>query len=178
VPQGRPGQRTASVSRLRLFPRREEFRDYRAFDTDLEPHELFRRIALIGGPGGYGPRADPLWRLRGWLDRVSGGPGLRRGRPFGSELHEGDAVDFWRVERVVPDRQIRLVAEMLVPGVARLDFRVEQLEQDGSRLHQLATLTNTSIWSGLYWTVIEPIHDSVFDQMARHVIGAEHLRTG
>jgi uncharacterized protein YbjT (DUF2867 family) len=161
--------------RLRLFPRREEFRDYRSFDTDLAPAELYRRVALIGGDNGYGSRADPLWRLRGWLDRITGGPGLRRGRPFGPELHEGDAVDFWRVERVVPGRQLRLVAEMKVPGIARLDFRVEQLDDGGSRLHQLATLTNTSIWSGLYWTAIDPIHDPIFDQLGRHVVGDEHL---
>jgi uncharacterized protein YbjT (DUF2867 family) len=162
-------------TRLRLFPGREEFRDYRTFDTDLEPEELYRRVALIGGPGGYGPRADPLWRLRGWLDRISGGPGLRRGRPFGTDLHEGDAVDFWRVERVVPGSQLRLVAEMLVPGVARLDFRVEPLANGGARLHQLASLSNESIWSGLYWTAIEPIHDPVFDQLGRHVVGASHI---
>jgi uncharacterized protein YbjT (DUF2867 family) len=161
--------------RLRLFPRRQEFRDYRSFDTDLASDELYRRVALIGGDNGYGSRADPLWRLRGWLDRITGGPGLRRGRPFGPELHEGDAVDFWRVERVVPGRQLRLVAEMKVPGIARLDFRVEPLEGGGSRLHQLATLTNTSIWSGLYWTAIEPIHDPVFDQLGRHVVGNAHL---
>lgn len=158
-------------TRLRLFPSREEFRDYRTFDTDLPPEELYRRVSLVGGPGGYGRRVEPLWRLRGWLDRASGGPGLRRGRPFGAELHEGDALDFWRVDRVVPGRQIRLVAEMLVPGVARLDFRVEPLDGGGSRLHQLATLSNESIWSGLYWSAIDPIHDPVFNQLGRHVVG-------
>lgn len=175
TPLGRPGAEGVDPTRLRLFPSREEFRDYRTFDTDLSPEELYRRVALIGGPNGYGPQADPLWRLRGWLDRISGGPGLRRGRPFGTELHEGDAVDFWRVERVVPGHQLRLVAEMLVPGVARLDFRVEPLERGGSRLHQLASLTNRSIWSGLYWAAIEPIHDPVFDQLGRHVVGADHV---
>lgn len=164
--------------RLRISPRREEFRDYRTFDTDLTPDELYRRVALIGGANGYGPRADPLWRLRGWLDRVSGGPGLRRGRPFGPDLHEGDAVDFWRVERVVPGRQLRLVAEMLVPGVARLDFRVEPLEGGGSRLHQLASLSNMTIWSGLYWSAIAPIHDPVFEQLGRHVVGGAAITTG
>ena len=175
VPIGRPGRGPDERSRLRLFPRREAFRDYRTFDTDLPPDELYRRVALIGGDNGYGPRADPLWRLRGWIDRISGGPGLRRGRPFGTDLHEGDAVDFWRVERVVPGRQLRLVAEMLVPGVARLDFRIEELDDGRTRLHQLASLTNTNLLSGLYWTVIDPIHDPVFDQLGRHVVGDEHV---
>ncbi|MCB0877466.1 MAG: DUF2867 domain-containing protein [Thermoleophilia bacterium] len=175
-PIGRPGRGPDDRARLRLFPSKEAFRDYRTFDTALPPDELYRRVALIGGPGGYGPGADPLWRIRGWLDRIAGGPGLRRGRPFGPELHEGDAVDFWRVERVVPGRQLRLVAEMLVPGVARLDFRVEELPDGGSRLHQLASLTNTTLWSGLYWTVIDPVHDPVFEALGRHVVGAAHLR--
>lgn len=178
APLGRPGGEGVEPTRLRLFPSREEFRDYRTFDTDLAPAELYRRVTLIGGAGGYGPKADPLWRLRGWLDRISGGPGLRRGRPFGTDLHEGDAVDFWRVERVVPGRQLRLVAEMLVPGVARLDFRIEPLQGGGSRLHQLASLTNRSIWSGLYWAAIDPIHDPVFDQLGRHVVGSAHVLDG
>jgi uncharacterized protein YbjT (DUF2867 family) len=162
-------------SRLRLYPGREELRDYRTFETDLEPDELYRRIARIGGEHGYGRRADPLWRLRGALDRLAGGPGLRRGRPFGDELHEGDAVDFWRVERVEHGRRLQLVAEMRVPGTARLELRVEPREQGGSRLHQVATLTNSSIWSGLYWGAIAPIHDPVFDQLGRHLVGGEHV---
>jgi uncharacterized protein YbjT (DUF2867 family) len=170
-----PGRGNATRSRPLLFSSRSEFRDYRTFDTDLEPDELYRRVAAIGGPAGYGSRADPLWRLRGWLDRISGGPGLRRGRPFGTELHEGDAIDFWRVERVVRGNQLRLVAEMRVPGTARLDFRVEPLDDGGSRLHQLATLTNASIWSGLYWSAIAPLHDPVFDHLGRHVVGGSHV---
>ena len=164
-------------TRVRLWPRREEFRDYRTFDTDLAPDEVFGRITRIGGPNGYGPRADPLWRLRGWLDRVWGGPGLRRGRPFGGELHVGDAVDWWRVERITHGRQLRLVAEMLVPGVARLDFRIEPLPGGGSRLHQLASLSNGSLWSGLYWLAIEPIHDAVFEQLGRHLLGDAPVRS-
>ncbi|MCW2922689.1 MAG: NmrA family protein [Thermoleophilia bacterium] len=163
----------ARPTRLRLFPRREEFRDYRTFDTELAPAELFRRVSLVGGPGGYGRRADPLWRLRGWMDRIVGGPGLRRGRPAGEQLHVGDVVDWWRVDRVVEDRQVRLVAEMLVPGVARLDFRIEPLDGGGSRLHQLATLSNESLWSGLYWAAVDPIHDPVFEELGRHVIATE-----
>lgn len=166
----------APPTRVRLFPRRDEFRDYRSFETDLPAPELYRRVALIGGDAGYGRRVDWLWRLRGLIDRTWGGPGLSRGRPFGSDLHEGDVVDFWRVERVVPDRQLRLVAEMVVPGVARLDFRIEPLDGGGSRLHQVASLSNASLWSGIYWSAIDPIHDAVFDQLGRHVVGDGHVR--
>jgi len=156
--------------RLRLQPGRREFHDYRSFDTELAPAELYARVNAIGGARGYGAGVDPLWRLRGLLDRVSGGPGLRRGRPFGDVLHEGDVVDFWRVERAVPDKQLRLIAEMMVPGEARLDFRIEALDGGGARLHQLATLTNETVWSGLYWGAIAPLHDYVFEQLGRHVL--------
>jgi hypothetical protein len=173
----RGGERLAPA-RPRLYPGRDEFRDYRTFDTDLEPAELYRRLVRIGGEDGYGARVDALWRLRGLLDRMVGGPGLRRGRPSGDDLHEGDAVDFWRVERALPERQLRLVAEMRVPGVAHLDFRIEPLDGRGSRLHLLGRLPNDWVWCGLYWTAIVPIHDSVFEELGRHVVGERHVRTG
>lgn len=150
--------------------RRREFRDYRSFDTHLEPNELFDRVSKIGGPGGYGARADLLWRARGALDRLTGGPGLRRGRPFGRQLHPGDALDFWRVADIDDGSRLVLEAEMKTPGIARLEFRIEPLEGGGARLHQLATLSNDSIWSALYWYSISPFHDWVFDQMGAHVI--------
>lgn len=155
---------------LRIAPERREFRDYRTFDTDLPQAEVFRRVSSIGGPGGYGIRAEILWQLRGAIDRVTGGPGLRRGRPFGRSLHPGDALDFWRVEEVEPDERLVLSAEMRAPGAARLEFRVEPLDDGGSRLHQLATLSNDTLWSGLYWYAIAPLHDWVFDQLGAHVI--------
>jgi hypothetical protein len=163
--------------RVRLFPGRREFRDYRTFATDLDADELYRRLARIGGEGGYGARVEALWRVRGLLDRLVGGPGLRRGRPLGDTLHEGDAVDFWRVDRAEPGERLCLVAEMLVPGEAHLDFRIESRDDGGTTLHQLATLTNESLWSGLYWAAIEPIHDTVFDELGRHVVGDEHVLT-
>ena len=91
----------------------------------LAADELWRRVeANFGGRGGYGAKAEILWRLRGAADRVLGGAGLRRGRPAGA-LAEGDAVDWWRVERIEPGRVLSLVAEMRVPGVARLELEVE-----------------------------------------------------
>jgi hypothetical protein len=152
-----------------------EYRDYRTFDTNLSTSALFQRVTSIGGPRGYGSRPDALWRARGMLDRLTGGPGLRRGRPAGGSLHPGDAVDFWRVEHIDPGRQLRLVAEMKVPGVARLDFRVEELAGGGARLHQLATLSNESVWSGLYWAAISPLHDWVFEELGQHVVSAAPL---
>ncbi|MBC7643892.1 MAG: DUF2867 domain-containing protein, partial [Thermoleophilia bacterium] len=162
--------------RVRIAPNRNEWRDYHTFDTDLSADELFEHVEQLGGANGYGRSVDFLWRIRGRLDRVVGGTGLRRGRPFGTHLHPGDAVDFWRVERVRKGRELQLVAEMLVPGVARLSFRIEPLDDGGSRLHQLATLSNASLLSGLYWIAIAPLHNWVFNELGEHVVGAGHLR--
>jgi hypothetical protein len=157
-------------TRVRMSPKNREFRDYRYFDSDLSPDALYSHVTSIGGEAGYGRRVDGLWRVRGAIDRMLGGPGLRRGRPRGRNLAVGDPIDFWRVERIEPGEYLRLVAEMRVPGVAHLEFRIEPRGEGGSRLHQLATLENASIWSGLYWKSIAPLHDAVFNQLGEHVL--------
>jgi len=143
--------------------------DYRSFDTDLPPDAVFNRLTELGGDNGYGGGVDVLWHVRGIIDRLLRGPGLRRGRPPG-QLHEGDPLDFWRVHRL--DRPDRLVldAEMLVPGTARLDFRVEPLPGGGSRLHQLATLEGDTLLVPLYWYAVLPVHGLVFQQLGRHIV--------
>ena len=103
------------------------------------------------------------------IDRVSGGPGLRRGRPFGPELHVGDAVDFWRVTAVERPQRLELAAEMWVPGRARLAWQIEP-SVEGSRVVQTASLTNDSLLSGLYWYAVAPAHNFVFDQLQRHLL--------
>ncbi len=155
--------------RLRLVPHRPAFRDRQVFDTPLAAEELWRRVELnFGGTAGYGAKADVLWRLRGTVDRLLGGAGLRRGRPAGA-LAEGDAVDWWRVERLERGRTLQLVAEMRVPGVARLELDVEPTAH-GARLVQTATLANTRLASGLYWYAVAPFHDWVFRELGAHLI--------
>ena len=155
--------------RLRLAPRRRVFRDRQVFETALAAGELWRRVeANFGGRGGYGSKAEILWRIRGAFDRVLGGAGLRRGRPAGA-LAEGDALDWWRVERIEAGHALCLVAEMLVPGVARLELEVEPTDH-GSRLIQTATLQNTRLASGLYWYAVAPFHDWVFRELGAHLI--------
>ncbi|MCW2928461.1 MAG: hypothetical protein JWM86_2429 [Thermoleophilia bacterium] len=148
---------------------RYNFRDYRTFDTELPPEELFRRLTHIGGEHGYGLGVDALWRLRGAMDRVVGGPGLRRGRPRGT-LHEGDPIDMWRVVRLVAPARMSLRAEMLVPGAAHLDFYVEPRPEGGARLHQLATLEGNSLATPAYWMALVPIHGFVFNRLGQHVL--------
>ena len=155
--------------RFRLAPGRPVFRDRQVFETALATDELWHRVeANFGGRGGYGGKAEILWRLRGAADRILGGAGLRRGRPAGA-LAEGDAVDWWRVERIDRGHILSLVAEMRVPGVARLELEVEPTDH-GARLVQTATLANTRLASGLYWYAVAPFHDWVFRELGAHLI--------
>jgi hypothetical protein len=96
---------------------------------------------------------------------------LRRGRPFGDELRPGDAVDFWRVVEAEPAEHLEMVAEMRVPGEARLNWTIEPGEK-GATLVQTATLTNDSLLSGVYWYSIAPAHNWVFNRMGRHLLSA------
>ncbi|MBJ7457807.1 MAG: DUF2867 domain-containing protein [Thermoleophilaceae bacterium] len=153
----------------KVRPSVKAFTDSRRFDTALPPEELFRRVSRIGGGFGYGRTADILWKLRGLIDRIGGGPGLRRGRPFGGQLHTGDVVDFWRVVESKEPERLELVAEMRVPGEARLVWTIEPTAR-GSVLVQTATLTNESLLSGIYWYLVAPAHNWVFNRMALHLM--------
>lgn len=164
-----PARVREAGGRLRLMPGKDRFTETRTFETTLTPDEVFSRISRIGGAFGYGGIADFLWKIRGVIDRIGGGPGLRRGRPFGEDLRQGDAIDFWRVvECDRPDR-LELVAEMRVPGEARLTWTVEPGAQ-GARLIQTATLTNDSLMSGIYWYLVAPFHNFVFDRLGSHLL--------
>lgn len=163
-------ERVRRVSSLRIAPSRARLVDACHFDTELAPAEAWRRVTRIGGEFGYGGTADKLWKLRGAIDRVIGGPGLRRGRPFGDELHAGDAIDFWRVQLVEPPEKLELIAEMVVPGEAHLAYRVEPLPGGGSRVHQTASLSNENLISGLYWYAVAPLHHIVFNRLGRHLL--------
>lgn len=163
--------REATPRLPRLRPAMPAFIDSRSFRTDLDPDEVFRRITRIGGEFGYGRTAGFLWKLRGLIDRLGGGPGLRRGRPFGHQLRKGDVVDFWRVTDAQKGESLELVAEMRVPGEARLSWKIEP-GGEGATLVQTATLTNESLLSGVYWYSIAPAHNWVFNRMARHLLSA------
>lgn len=164
-----PGRVREAGGRLRLMPSKDRFTETRTFETTLAPDEVFSRISRIGGEFGYGSVADFLWKIRGLIDRIGGGPGLRRGRPWGDELRQGDAVDFWRVVDCERPNRLELVAEMRVPGEARLIWTVEPGEK-GARLVQTATLTNDGLMSGVYWYMVAPAHNFVFDRLGSHLL--------
>jgi len=129
---------------------------------------VFKAFTQLGGGTGW-LFMDWTWRVRGIFDRLIGGVGLRRGRRDPHVLRVGDAVDFWRVEAVEPDRLLRLRAEMKVPGRAWLEFRVESLDPDTSRLFQTAFFAPRGLTGLLYWYLLYPIHAVIFSGLAKRL---------
>ncbi len=144
--------------------------DSRAIRVGVNCHRAFAPIRRIGGDTGY-YYADWLWRVRGFLDLLVGGIGVRRGRPHPERLYPGDPVDWWRVEKIVADREIRLVAEMKVPGRAWLEFEVEP-DGHGSVVRQTAIFDPLGLSGLIYWYALYPIHQLVFAGMLRGIARA------
>lgn len=144
--------------------------DVRSARVACAPAAAFRPIQRIGGDTGW-YHADWLWGLRGFLDRLAGGVGLRRGRRHAEELVAGDTVDFWRVEEVRPPRLLRLQVEMKLPGRAWLQFEVEPADGDreGSRIVQTAIFDPVGLAGLLYWYALYPLHALVFRGMLRGI---------
>ncbi|HEX9799206.1 MAG TPA: DUF2867 domain-containing protein [Thermoanaerobaculia bacterium] len=134
--------------------------------------DLYAEFSALGGARGW-LAYDLAWRLRGGIDRLLGGPGMRRDRRANGALRVGDVVDFWRVEAVEPERRLRLRAEMRVPGRAWLEFAATDLgARDGNptaRLVQTAEFTPHGLAGRLYWFSLLPIHARIFDRLARRV---------
>jgi len=139
--------------------------DSRAVRVSVPPAAAFAAIQRIGGANGwfYG---NWLWRLRGFIDLLFGGVGMRRGRRHPQDLAVGDTVDFWRVEAYEPERRLRLVAEMKLPGRAWLEFEVEP-EGDGAMLRQTAVFDPVGLFGLIYWYAVYPLHTRVFAGMLR-----------
>jgi uncharacterized protein YbjT (DUF2867 family) len=138
------------------------------------PADLFATVAGIGGRRGW--YVTPLlWSLRGWIDKLVGGVGMRRGRRHPDTLWVGDAVDFWRVEAVEPDRLLRFRAEMKLPGEAWIEWRVEPTE-DGSSLTQRAIFYPRGLAGRAYWYALIPFHGMIFARMARQIADAAARR--
>ena len=135
--------------------------------------DIWNVISRMGGDNGW-YYADWLWRLRGWLDRLVGGVGLRRGRRDDKKLAPGDALDFWRVVCVAPFEHLLLVAEMKLPGEAVLDFSLHALDGARSELIMTARFLPRGLLGILYWYLVSPFHTFVF----RGMLNAIGLRTG
>lgn len=139
------------------------FRDVRRTSIALPSRAVFRAVCRVGGERGWPTRW--LWRLRGWLDRRVGGPGLRRGRRHPDLLRYGDALDFWRVVGIEPDRSLSLRAEMKLPGEALLDFRVAPDGDSACTLCQTALFEPRGLAGLLYWYLVAPFHGLAFRSM-------------
>ena len=130
-------------------------------DADRVLHNIW----TIGGKKGwyYG---NFLWKIRGFMDKLVGGVGLRRGRTHPDKIFEGDALDFWRV--ILADKEekrLLLFAEMRVPGEAWLEFDIDE----NNVLHQTATFRPKGIWGRLYWFIMLPFHYFIFGGMIRRI---------
>ena len=107
--------------------------------------------------------------VRGFLDKLVGGPGLRRGRRNPNELRVGEPLDFWRVEAIEPDHLVRLHAEMVLPGEAWLEWHIEP-DEAGTKVTQLALFRPRGLWGTAYWYGIAPFHRFVFPGLLEGLI--------
>jgi uncharacterized protein YbjT (DUF2867 family) len=142
----------------------------------VPPAAAFAPIRRIGGARGW-YYANPLWRLRGFLDLTAGGVGLRRGRRDPERLAVGDALDFWRVEAFEPDRRLLLRAEMRLPGRAWLELGVRE-ERGGSRIVQTAIFEPAGLLGLAYWYGIYALHARIFDGMLRRIAALAEAEDG
>ncbi|CAN5774139.1 SDR family oxidoreductase [soil metagenome] len=144
--------------------------DSRSVNVTVPPSQAFAPIRRIGGDRGW-YYAGWLWRVRGGIDRLAGGPGLRRGRRSPHDLAPGDAVDFWRVEAIEADHLLRLRAEMRLPGRAWLQFEVRPSDA-GSSITQTAIFDPVGVAGLLYWYSLFPLHSLIFGGMLKRIARA------
>lgn len=138
--------------------------------------EVYRVCAGIGAARGW-YFANWAWSLRGMLDRLLGGAGLRRGRRHPDDLRVGDALDFWRVEEIEPELLVRFRSEMKLPGDAWLQFEIQKGDDGSTWLDQTAVFAPRGLTGLLYWYALYPIHAWIFRGMIRAIAGrAEESR--
>ena len=148
------------------------YRDHREKIVETSKANLWKSVEQIGGENGwYG--ADFLWWARGILDRLFGGVGLRRGRRSPDTLRIGDSLDFWRVENLEPGVSLKLYAEMILPGKAWLEFKVEEVEVEGKKMRRIsqdATFSPRGLGGQLYWFAVSPFHVLIFPRMLANLV--------
>ena len=152
------------LSRYAEVPVHGCFFDYRKLHV-ADSEKVIHRIWSIGGSNGW-YYADWLWGIRGFIDKLFGGVGLRKGREKQNEISPGEALDFWRV--LIADRRekrLLLFAEMKLPGEAWLEFRID----NQNVLHQTATFRPLGLWGRLYWYSLLPFHGFIFRGMIRNI---------
>ncbi len=139
------------------------------FRAEAPAEAVWDVVCRIGGKNGYF-FANGLWQLRGAMDRLVGGVGLRRGRRHPADIRVGDAIDFWRVAAIEPGRRLTLVAEMRLPGIAVLEFEVIAGSEATSELITTARFHPGGMPGLLYWYLVLPFHGLIFDRMPQSII--------
>ncbi|MDG2114813.1 MAG: SDR family oxidoreductase [Actinomycetota bacterium] len=148
--------------------------DERTVDSTASPDDVFWAFSRIGGDVGYYAH-DWAWRLRGVIDSLVGGVGLRRGRRHPEQLRLGEALDFWRVAALEPPRRLQLAAEMKLPGDAWLEFTT-QPTTTGTSLRQTAYFKPRGLFGRLYWLALTPLHSLIFRRMAQRIAATAETR--
>lgn len=132
--------------------------------------DIWKVIERIGGEEGW-YFGDPLWRFRGFLDRLIGGPGVRRGRTDPETIRIGDALDFWRVVDVREQKRLLLKAEMRLPGEALLEFKLTPLWEKAVELKMTASFMPRGLFGLIYWYAVYPFHNLIFRNMIENIAG-------
>lgn len=135
---------------------------------DQNAHCVYRNFTSLGGERGW-LFMNWAWRVRGMIDRLFGGVGLRRGRRHPSEIRVGDALDFWRVEEIKHSEMMLLSAEMKMPGDAWLQFEVQPQGLHKSMLIQTAYFAPKGLVGILYWYLLYPIHALIFSGLIKQI---------
>jgi hypothetical protein len=164
----------ADFVRRRVFP--SVFVETQVRRSTASREALWASAVAIGGRQGY-PVLDPLWRLRGAVDRLFGGPGLGRSGVPASELRAGDRVDFWEVLEHEFNERLRMRALMKVPGRAELEFHVE-MEPPYAVLVQTARFMPQGLLGRLYWWFLFPVHAIIFHGMASRIVARAEVAGG
>jgi len=147
--------------------------------VDASAEDVFQVFSGLGGQRGWF-YANWTWQIRGAIDRLVGGVGLRRGRRDPDAVRVGDALDFWSVEAVIPNRLMRLRAEMKVPGLAWLQFEAQAMDDNRTHLFQTAYFAPKGLLGLLYWYLFYPAHLFIFPGMIREISrrAEAHVQSG
>ena len=155
-------------SHVRLESRQGVVIESRRRPVNASPAKVYKVVTGIGGRRGWF-FANWTWSLRGMVDRLLGGAGLRRGRRHPDDLRVGDAVDFWRVESIEPNRLIRLKAEMKLPGRAWLQYEIRESPNGTTQLEQTAAFIPKGLPGLLYWYALYPVHSWIFSGLIKSI---------
>jgi len=153
------------VSEESFFSKQQHAQDI----AKVSVNNLWDEVIRIGGSNGWYAYSW-LWKVRGVLDRILGGPGMRRRRRHAEELRVGDVLDFWRVVRVESESRLTLLAEMKLPGRAVLEFQLESINAETTRLRTVARFHPRGILGLIYWYLLIPLHPRIFNGITKNLV--------